>query len=171
MYIYQDEVSLPEEKLKNLAFDWKNKSVIELGCNIGKLGLFVLENGAESYKGYETDGEMVRIGIERYGLDIEKENVIESKKKYESDVVVAMALFHHFKDRDLEKVIKKIQAKELIFEVPTGNNDVGLYQTRDKEYYEELIKETYGSVEEIVESGATNDPYNKRLIYRCKRSL
>ena len=33
--------------------DWTEKSVLELGCNIGKMGLLVKERGARKYKGID----------------------------------------------------------------------------------------------------------------------
>ena len=167
MYIYQDEVTLPKDKLKNLDFDWKGKSVIELGANIGKLGVYVLEQGAKNYKGYDIDSSMVQIGIERYSLDLEQMDI--TKGEFEADVVVAMALFHHLKEKDLIKVMESIHSKELVFEVPVGSNDVGLYNTRTLEKYTKLIEKCYGEIVELIESGATNDPYNKRTIFYCRK--
>lgn len=169
MYVYQDNVSLPEVKLKNFNFDWKDKSVIELGCNVGKLGIYVLEAGASSYKGFELDKQMVKIGTVRYGLDLVATDVINYKGKFEADVVIAMALFHHFGDEALEKVLSKINSKELVFEIPVGTNDVGLYNVRTKGGYAEVVEKLYGKVVEIVDSGATNDPYNKRVVFYCRK--
>ena len=67
IYVYQDKVSPMEKKLKSFKFDWKDKSVLELGCNVGKLGLYVNERGAKKYKGVDYDSNMIKIGIERYG--------------------------------------------------------------------------------------------------------
>lgn len=170
MYVYQDRVSSPQKKLENLMFDWTGKTVVELGCNIGKLGLYVLDYGAKSYRGIDIDENMVKIGNERYGLGLEVMNVLDIDKPIKSDVVVAMALFHHIKDDSLELLFKMIQSRELIFEVPVGQNDVGLYQTRPDEYYRSLVERNYGEVIEVIESGATNDPHNERIIYYCKRN-
>lgn len=167
MYIYQDKVTSPKEKLKYLNFNWEDKSVVELGCNIGKLGVYVLEQGAKSYKGYDIDKNMIEVGRERYGIDIEQMDIKQGE--FEADVVVAMALFHHLKEPDLTKVLGSIKSEELIFEVPTGSNDVGLYQIRDVSYYQELVEQRYGKVLEIAKSGATNDPFNYRTIFYCKK--
>jgi SAM-dependent methyltransferase len=168
IYVYQDKVSPPEKKLKNLDYDWTGKSVLDLGCNIGKLGVYVKGKGAEKYKGIDWDKNMIKLGVERYGLDLEAKNVL-TWEDYDYDVVVAMALFHHFTDKQLNSVLSKITAKELIFEVPVGNNDVGLYQIRTKEWYKDRIEEIYGKVIDIIRSGATNDPYNQRVIFYCKK--
>lgn len=173
MYVYQDEVSPPEKKLKNFEFVWSGKSVLELGANVGKLGVYVLEKGASMYKGVEIDRNMVELGIQRYGLDLVCLDVSEyymqnMSKDYNWDVVIAMALFHHFTDEKLEKLLSVINSKELIFEVPVGTNDVGLYQTRTESKYKNMIRKLYGEVVEIVKSGATNDPYNDRYIFYCK---
>lgn len=168
MYVYQDRVSPPEKKLKNCQYNWSGKDVIELGCNVGKLGVYVLALGAKSYKGYDIDKNMIGIGTSRYTLDLSQDDVIKSQEEYGGDVVIAMALFHHFKEKDLVQVLKRIKSKELVFEVPVGKNDVGLYQTRTEEEYRKLVEENYGKVIDVVESGATNDAYNKRFIFYCK---
>jgi 2-polyprenyl-3-methyl-5-hydroxy-6-metoxy-1,4-benzoquinol methylase len=169
MYIYQDKVSSPEKKLENLNFDWKDKSVIELGCNIGKLGMYVMKLGAKSYKGFDIDKNMIKEGINRYALDLVTTDVVDCEEDYEADVVIIMALFHHFNDKDLEKVVSKINSEELIFEVPIGKSGTGLYYERTKQDYIKMIRKLYGKVVEIVDSGATNDPYNKRVIFYCKK--
>lgn len=168
VYVYQDKISPTEKKLKNFEFDWKGKRVLELGANVGKLGVYVLEKGAEEYVGVEVDKKMVEIGIDRYDLDLvcmDASNWLD----FSYDVTVAMALFHHFKDKKLERLLSKIDSKELIFEVPVGTNDVGIYQTRTQQDYARMVKKHYGNVVEVVDSGATNDPYNKRTIFYCKK--
>jgi hypothetical protein len=170
MYVYQDKVSPPEKKLKYFEFDWKDKSVLELGANVGKLGLYVLGRGASKYKGIDWDKDVIALGKERYNLDLEAKNVL-TWKDFDYDVTIAMALFHHFKDNQLEKLLSKINSKELIFEVPVGTNDVGLYQTRTEDEYENMINKLYGEVVEIVKSGATNDPYNDRVIFYCQKTF
>ena len=170
LYIYQDKISPPEKKFKNFTYDWTGKRVLELGCNVGKLGLLVLEKGAKEYKGVDHEKNVVAEGVKRYGLDLVGDSVANIED-FEYDVVVAMALFHHLKDKDLDLLLFRIVADELIFEVPTGSNDVGLYQTRTKEWYEDRIRKQYGEVVNVVDSGATNDPHNKRLIFHCKKNV
>ena len=169
VYVYQDEVSPPKKKLKNFDFDWGGKSVLELGANVGKLGLLVLEQGVKKYKGVEIDKSMVDIGIKRYGLDLVSMDVSEFQD-FDYDVTISMALFHHFKDDKLTDLLSRVKSPELIFEVPIGNNDVGIYQTRTKRAYELLVEKHYGEVVSITKSGATNDPYNDRVIFYCKKS-
>lgn len=168
IYVYQDKISSTEKKLKNFNFDWKDKRVLELGANVGKLGLYVLEKGAKEYKGIELDKNMVDIGIKRYGLDLVCMDVSELKDS-DYDVAIALALFHHFSDEKLKALLPKITSEELIFEVPVGTNDVSLYHTRTEQEYREMIESLYGNVIEIVDSGATNDPYNRRVIFYCKK--
>lgn len=168
IYVYQDEVTSPKQKLSNLDFDWTDKSVLELGCNVGKLGNYVLKQGAREYKGIELDKEMVKIGIERYGLDLIAMDV-SKWNDFDYDVTIAMALFHHFDNEKLENLLSVINSKVLIFEVPVGTNDTGLYQLRTKQGYTEMVRKLYGDVVEVVDSGATNDPYNPRMIFHCKK--
>lgn len=171
MYIYQDEI-LMSRKLENLTYDWAGKSLLDLGCNAGKLWEITKPEGATKYLGVDISKDMIEVGQERYEDaefvtgDVNK--VIDKSVDY--DVTVAMALFHHFTSRKLRGVIKRIKSKELVFEVPVGSNDVGLYQLRDEKWYRDMIEELYGEVVEVVKSGATNDPHNPRVIFVCKRN-
>ena len=177
VYVYQDRVSIPEKKLKHFEFDWSNKSVLELGANVGKMGNYVLEKGASKYKGLELDKKMVEIGTGRYGLDLECMDVLK-KRSWKTlsggtdwDITIAMALFHHFTDKELERLFSIINSKVFIFEVPTGTTKTDLYYIRLEQSYAEMVKKCYGKVVEIVNSGATNDPYNKRVVFHCEKSI
>jgi len=75
-----------------------------------------------------------------------------------------------YRDEDLKKVISKIDSKEPVFEVPAGTSDAGLYHERTRENYTEVIEKHYGEIMGIIDSGATNDPYNKRTIFYCKKN-
>jgi len=171
MYIYQDEI-LMTKKLENLTYNWKGKSVLDLGCNAGKLWEISKSAGASRYLGVDISKDMIKVGKERYEdaefVEGDVNVVIDRSPDY--DVTVAMALFHHFTSRKLRGVIRRLKSKELIFEVPVGSNDVGLYQLRDEKWYRDLIVELYGKVQAVVKSGATNDPYNPRVIFVCKRN-
>jgi SAM-dependent methyltransferase len=166
MYIYQDNVTSPEKKLKNLKYNWKDKSVLELGCNIGKLGVMALEKGCDSYMGIDIDKKMIETGRERYSLKLEAGDV--ENYDLEADVIVVMALFHHFDDKKLEGIISRMECEDLIFEVPVGEEKFEKYHCRTEEWYNELITKNFGRVIRVVDSGATNDPWNKRRIFYCK---
>jgi len=165
MYIYQDNITSPQGKLKNLEYNWAGKDVLELGCNIGKLGVMVCDEGANSYMGIDIDKKMIEIGKERYKLKLYAGDVETYELK--ADVIVAMALFHHFNDKKLKKVLKQMECEELIFEVPVGEPSQR-YHCREREWYMELIRECFGEVVEVVKSGATNDSQRERLIFLCR---
>lgn len=168
MYIYQDNVTSPEEKLKNLKYEWAGKDVLELGCNIGKLGVMVCEKGANSYMGIDIDKKMIEIGRERYKLRLYAGDVETYELK--ADVIVAMALFHHFDEEKLRRILNQMDCNELIFEVPVGEPSEK-YHCREQGWYIDLIQECFGSVKKIVKSGATNDPFRERVIFICEYML
>lgn len=167
MYIYQDNVTEPRVKLKGLKYEWAGKDVLELGCNVGKLGVMVCELGANSYTGVDIDRNVVEVGRERYKLKLYAGDVEGYELK--ADVVVAMALFHHFDEEKLKRILKRMECDELIFEVPVGEPSEK-YHCRERKWYIGLIRECFGEVVEIVKSGATNDLQRERLIFLCKSS-
>lgn len=172
---YQDELT-PEKKLKNLSFDWKGKSVLDLGCNIGMLGVYVLEKGASDYVGVEYSQKFIDEGKERNPkLKLYLADVLEYSK-YRSDVTVALAIFQHLEEDKIEKVLKDSESKEYIIEVPFdsgyGKEEPPAYKgkvryTRTLGFYEEKIKQFYGGIEEVVASGC---PCKfPRVIFYCKK--
>jgi len=166
MYVYQDEVSSPQKKLENVNLELTDKSVLELGCNVGKLGVYALKRGAKSYTGVDTDEEVVKLGKKRYGLDLRVADAEDIE--LEADVIIAMALFHHFDDDKVERIIDRIECKELVFEVPVGDHKgFDLYYCRTQDWYRELIESKKPRSIQIVKSGATNDPWNERMVYLC----
>ena len=176
-YIYQDHIKI-DEKFKNLDYTWKGKSVLDIGCNIGLLKNYLEEKGVTEYAGIDRCPVNIKIGKERNNTaDLRVADILEYTD-FNADVFVAIAVFHHIPDDKLEIFIKKCQAKELIFEVPVGDDEKfkrGEYENqpsyllRDEVYYMELIENNYGTVVDVVESGARNDRWNRRLIFVCKK--
>jgi len=161
MYIYQDEIKL-EQKLKNLP-EITSKSVLDIGCNVGELHKFVKGD----YIGYDIDKSVIEEGKKRYPrLDLRVGDIMDCIT-IETDLIIALALFHHLDNEKLEKAFELMDCNELIFEVPVGTKKFSLYHVRSKEYYTDLALKYFEDVR-IVKSGATNDPYNERLIFICK---
>jgi SAM-dependent methyltransferase len=176
-YVYQDHIII-DEKFKNLEFGWKGKSVLDIGCNIGMLRFYLEKQGIIEYTGIDHSKEDIRIGKERNpSSDLRVADLMEYTD-YQADVFIAMAVFHHIPEEKLKSFIKKCKADELIFEVPVGNDqkfinreyeNQPIYNLRTEEWYMELIENNYGTVEDVVESGARNDSWNQRLIFVCKK--
>jgi len=164
---YQDSWSI-EDKLKNLKFDWKGKSVLDLGCNIGTLGKYVTSRGAIKYT----------------GIDQREREIEEAKKRnpefkfftgdifdytyYNSDVLVALSLFHHLKsEENIIKVLSDFTSKELIIEVPVQESKNEADLKRDfllpENRHRELIEFYYGPIKEELVSGWRN-----RKIFVCE---
>jgi 2-polyprenyl-3-methyl-5-hydroxy-6-metoxy-1,4-benzoquinol methylase len=137
VYSYQDMFP-PQDKLKNLEFDWAGKSVIEVGCNIGKLRDYVLNRGAKSYKGYDHKEEYILEGQGRNPLADLK--VMKAQKVTgECDVLCALGVFHHMEGDMIAKLLKNVKSKYIIFENPVGEKKLDPYKVRTKEWYFKLI--------------------------------
>ena len=171
MYIYQDHIKI-EKKLKDFNYDWKGKTVLDLGCNIGLLGKYVNSRGAVGYLGVDTKEDMIEIGKDRYGLELIAGDVgLVLDRSQDFDITIAMALFHHFPDKKFKEVLKKIKSKVLIFEVPVGDNpEWDRYYLRTQMWYSNMVRKLYGNRMEVYQSGATNDPWNKRVIFKCQKN-
>ena len=178
-YVYQDHIII-DEKFKNLDFDWKGKSVLDIGCNIGLLRFYLEKLGITQYTGIDNTEENIKIGKERNpSSDLRFADLLEYTG-FRIDVCVVMAVFHHLKEDKLKEFISKCVAKELIFEVPVGDDpkfinreyeNQPIYNLRTEDWYMELIEDNYGTVTEVVESGARNDAWNQRLIFVCKKDV
>ncbi len=178
-YVYQDNIII-DEKFKNLDFNWSGKTVLDIGCNIGLLRNYLENYGISSYTGIDHSVEDIEIGKERNPTSDLRIGDLLEYTGYRADVFVAMAVFHHIKEEKLEAFIKKCGAKELIFEVPVGDDqkfinreyeNQPIYFLRTEEWYMDLIENNYGTVIDVIESGARNDAWNKRLIFVCKKDV
>ena len=167
IYVYQDQIKV-EEKLKNLNYNWEGKSVFEIGCNVGRLGDF-LRDKLTSYVGVDVKEDMIEIGKQRYGLDLITGDALDYLH-IQKDILVSLAVYHHMPDESVRRIFRECKCNEMIFEVPIGDTpNYTKYHLRSKEWYESLVKELYGEVVEIVDSGARNDPINKRIIFICRK--
>ena len=176
-YIYQDHIKI-DEKFKNLDYTWKGKSVLDIGCNIGMLRFYLEKQGIIEYTGIDHSIEDINIARTRNpSSDLRVADLMEYTD-YQADVFIAMAVFHHIPEEKLKSFIKKCKADELIFEVPVGDDEKfkkreyknqPVYFLRDEVWYMQLIENNYGTVVDVVESGARNDSWNQRLIFVCKK--
>src|SRR5690606_32185099 len=64
VYSYQDMFP-PAQKLKHMIFNFEGKSVVEIGCNIGMFGEYVLNRGAKDYTGFDHKEEYIAEGKSR----------------------------------------------------------------------------------------------------------
>lgn len=164
---YQDNISC-EEKLKHLVVDLKDKSVIDLGCNIGKMHKYCLDRDAKSYLGYDYNQLLINEAIGRNGNSYKNtRNVfkcvdllkIESLK---ADVVFALGIFHHFNYNDLIRLLSEINCKTLIIEVPVKGKSNDYFVRSEKDYCNMLM---FGyELKESFQSGFKTPPIERRIL-------
>ena len=162
VYIYQDMFP-PAQKLKHMIFNFEGKSVVEIGCNIGMFGEYVLNRGAKDYIGFDHKEEYIAEGKSRNpkaNIHVMKGQDVHSN----SDVFCALGVFHHMEGDSIANVLKNNTSEYLIFENPVGNKPFEPYKVRPKQWYFDLIQPM--SVEEY-EYGF-NYPI-ERKIFVCKR--
>lgn len=137
VYSYQDMFP-PEEKLKNLKFDWFDRSVVELGCNIGKLEQYVINRGAASYQGFDHKNEYIEEGLSR-NPDANIQVMRATEIKTNPDVLVALGVFHHLQPEAIQTFLKNNPSEYLLFECPVGHKPLDPYKVRPKEWYFDMI--------------------------------
>lgn len=170
---YQDYVYL-EEKLKNLEFDWRGKSVVDVGCNVGELYEYVKQRGARSYFGLDKREAEIQEAKRRYpeakfyvGNILDYDNLV-------CDVMVFLAVFHHLSNKEeIIKVLKSLSCSELVVETPVKESQNPLDKHRKEtanhlelreEEYRGLLETYFGKIVNRVESG-----FRERIIFVCKK--
>jgi predicted TPR repeat methyltransferase len=141
---YQDEYPI-QEKLDLTGYDWKDKNVIDLGCNVGMVCPYVLDRGAKTYTGIEIEARCIREAKRRFPketyIQMDVKLFMLERKRKENEVVLALGLFQYLTDDKVIDVVKNCSG-DLIFEVPTGKDvSYGAYRVRDEEWYKELVKD------------------------------
>ena len=156
---YQDVIT-PAEKLKHLSIDLKDKSVIDLGCNIGEVKPYVMGLGAYMYTGYDSYKEFITEAIKRHGNDFMCIDILKAYN-FKADIVFALGLFHHLSDNEIKQLISKIECQTLIVESPILGERKE-YNVRSFEQYQKLLK-PYQLVDK-VESGFITPPVIRKIL-------
>lgn len=161
---FYQEVITPEEKLKHLDFNFKGKSVIDLGCNIGAVSRYVIGRRALNYMGCDNHIKYINEANIRFANN---KNIvfvcsdILKPKSFEADVVFALGLLHHLKDSDIEILSKKIKCDTLIVEVPTsGDSKLNIRSTAE---YEKLLS-SFGKLTKVLPSGFVTPPVKREIL-------
>lgn len=127
-----------EQKLRHVPADaivWAGANVVDLGCNSGALGPYVLKRGAATYVGYEVDADWATEGRRRH-----PELTIITGRAEEADlstatVVCALGLFHHMRSEAVAQVLRAASAAHtVVCEQPMGAPFQG-YHMRPETWY------------------------------------
>lgn len=166
---YQDRYPV-DSKLDSIDYDWTDKKVLDLGCNIGMVSDYVLKRGASDYRGLDLNEEYIQEAKNRHPKMFAKflvKGADEQLEDFKPDVTVALGLFHHMPNKAVENVIKGCKG-DLIFECPTGEKPYSEYRVRTKEWYMDLVKD-WNVV--VHKSGMPLDPSYpfERLTFVCRK--
>jgi SAM-dependent methyltransferase len=130
---YQDEFPVVR-KLQHVPFDWKGKSVAEVGCNIGGLGLYALERGAVSYVGSDLIASYVEEGRRRHP-ELDLRHAESAAAPVDADVLVALGVFHHMRDEQITDLLARTSARWILCEQPMGDVPFKNYWIRPATWY------------------------------------
>jgi len=169
---YQDRYPV-DMKLDMIDYNWKDKRVLDLGCNLGDVGKYVMDRGAIEYDGVDTDEAYIKeakirhpeMSLSFHLLDAE----VGTKMFSETNVVVALGLFHHMPNKAVKNVIDSCKG-DIIFECPTGEKEYSEYRVRTRQWYLDLML-SKGYHVRVMESGMPLDksyPF-ERLTFICTK--
>ena len=130
--MYHDTFS-PAKKLRHVTVNWEWARVLDLGCNTGALGPYVMERGAMSYRGVESNAEWAAEGRRRYPTM----NIITADVRdvgLDCDILVCMGLFHHLPDDAVAKILGGTTAHTVVTEQPMGG-PFQTYKMRTETWY------------------------------------
>lgn len=151
----------------------KNKTVLDIGSNIGGILLGLTDYGIRSGTGIEIDEEKVRFAnkLSRFNNilhvnfikgDIERKNSIEEFDK-QFDVVFCLAVLEHLKNKDfLFSFISKVCLQTLFFE---GNENTSTSYVEDQLRLAGFNQITYLG----LSSDEKNEKNNKRPMWKASR--
>lgn len=155
---YQENIS-PEEKLAPLQFDFKDKSVIDLGCNIGLVSDYVFKRGASDYYGIDNNTDYEKYWEGKKGVFALTD--LKDRKWFIADVIMAIGIFHHLTDKELIETISKIKAETIIIESPTQGQSKN-YNIRSVEQYQEYLPEY--KLTQRHDSGFKTPPVKREIM-------
>jgi len=173
---YQKQEFVDEKwRLLDIKKDIKGKSVLDLGCNSGRIGIKCHEAGVKDYTGVDSNWRYLEDchdqGIKGDFVRMELNDFAKIwKKKF--DVVLCLATFHYIIDK--EEFIKKMAdiSKEMfVLEGPVENGDPEF--APKQELVEALLNKYFKSVEFCGPSVSPSPKaiHSKRFIWKCKNNL
>lgn len=130
---YQDQFP-PARKLRHLPYDWSGRHVFDSGCNIGRLGPFVLSQGAASYRGIDVNAAYIA-EARRRSPDLRYDVGALPDADMATDVLTVLGVFHHMNDAAVDATFAKTAARTVIFENPFGDKPLGNYKIRPLAWY------------------------------------
>lgn len=171
---YQDGIKV-ENKLRDIKFDWKDKSVLDLGCNIGLLGNYVTERGAKDYTGVDRrEGYIIEGRGRNPDFKLEIGDLVDYVD-YPCDVLVILAILHHLEDKHVDLLLSSTPAKEMVCEIPCGKEKVDKVQLedriklriiRDKQWYIDRFEKHGWKIEQEVVLEQKNEG---RVVFVCTK--
>ena len=115
-YIGYAKSYLSWENLFNLV-EWKDKTVVDIGCNTGYFTFKAEKEGAQVI-GLDRENQYLIIANlikEVIGSKVTLKNWSDGQPIPESDILLCLNVFHHLKDKT--KFLNAIQSKQVIFEI------------------------------------------------------
>lgn len=171
--IYQtpEKIRLKFEAIKEPDSFWKNKTVLDVGCNAGLL-YPLLKPLVSEYVGIDTSHEYLEQAI---GSFPNVRFVLGKFEKFkeEFDIIVSLSTFHIFADGDFEKVIEQCskQCDVLILECPvirTVDKPSTIYHTRPEWKIGLIVEKYFRKCTCYGVSPSPHDTESVRKVFKCE---
>ena len=164
-----------DEKWKRVDINVKDKKVLDIGCNIGGMGVRCLKAGCKKYNGVDSNWryleQAVSVGIDFKDLFIGEINEMDFTV-YSPDITLLFATFHYVKPelRDIFiETMSKITKEMLVLEGPVENGEVGFAPKQEE--IEMLLNKHFARVEfcgeSIPHSVNVCEQRSKRFIWKA----
>ena len=159
-------------QLLDVAKDIKGKSVLDIGCNSGRIGIKCHEAGVGEYTGIDSNWRYLEDchdqKVKGNFIQMELNELVDIYHE-QFDVILCLATFHYIKDK--ESFIKRMaeMTKEMfVLEGPVENGDPEF--APKQELVEELLNKYFNSVEFCGPSisPSIKPIHSKRFIWKCR---
>lgn len=167
-YQTHEKIKLKFDAIKEEVNFWKNKTVLDIGCNEGLLYPLLKNCGIKEYIGIDTSTEYINDAIISFpGVDFRLVDLREYNSN--ADIGISLSTLHIFDNIEFEKILEKYskQCKTFIFEVPVKGSSP-IYHTRTEEYNIEVAKHFFKNVMCYGISPSPHDIQSTRKVFKCE---
>lgn len=160
---YQSQFPVPQ-KLRNVPpVLYAGRDIVELGCNRGDFGAYVLSLGAASYVGYDFNASTIAHGQATHPtLDLRHGTHADIPDT--CDLFVALGVFHHIPDAALVSLLQRVRANTILCEQPMHTKSQPPYHIRSHVWYEDALMTLGGYQRPVRYEYGFGYPYPRAIL-------
>ena len=166
-YQTEEKIRLKFEAIKEPKSFWKDKTVLDIGCNEGLLYPLLRDSGVKKYIGIDSSEEYIDWARENFP---EEEFILGDLRTFDRkiDIAVSLSTFHIFNDVEFNEILEHYSkvCKVLIFEVPVEGT-APIYYTRSERFNMQIAGNYFKEVVCYGVSPSPHDPNSIRKVFKC----